>query len=207
MNKLIIILISILVITIAIITGITTYIIQTQTPKQEIQNIKIGQTVTDECVDEWEEMQKEKNSINANTSEEKLSPNCSFIFKRHYSLCNHTSKEYINIPEDMVNKTEQELQEKYSDWQIEKFTSNEVSLLKNLEGECGEHYVLRNVNNNIVVFKIINGVEQEYEKTEISVEYLTETDRITIQNGLKVFGKQSLNQIIEDFEKKNNPLI
>ena len=29
---------------------------------------------------------------------------------------------------------------------------------------------------------------------------MTETDKITIKNGLKVYGKEHLNQVLEDFE-------
>ena len=42
--------------------------------------------------------------------------------------------------------------------------------------------------------------EEVYEKTEISVEYLTETDKVEIQNGIRVNGVEELNQLLEDFE-------
>ena len=45
-----------------------------------------------------------------------------------------------------------------------------------------------------------NGEENEFEKTDISIEYLTETDKIDIEKGLKVYGKENLSQIIEDYE-------
>lgn len=202
MNKIIITLITILVILIGIIIGVEVY--KTQVKVGESQNtennISISEKVTDECVEEWEEMQNTQNSINTNSSEEKLSPNCSFTFQKHYLLCDHTSNEYENIPEELVNCTQKEVEEKYPEWKIEKFASNEVILSKDFEGECGEHYVLRNVDGNVVVFRIVNGIEEEYEKTEIAVDYLTETDKISFENGLKVYGKQNLSQILEDFE-------
>ena len=100
----------------------------------------------------------------------------------------------------MVNATYDVLQKNYADWNIDKFSSNEVILSKDFEGECGEHYILRNVDGNIVVFKIENGIEEEYEKTDIAVDYLTETDKISFENGLKIYGKENLSQILEDFE-------
>ena len=42
--------------------------------------------------------------------------------------------------------------------------------------------------------------EKEYEVTDISTEYITDTDKINMKNGIKVNGKQELNQLIEDFE-------
>ena len=38
------------------------------------------------------------------------------------------------------------------------------------------------------------------EKTEISVEYLSETDKGKISEGIKVNGIEELNQLLEDFE-------
>lgn len=202
-NKIITILVVILVILLAMIAGVYIYKSQNNASIGENNtenNLDLADKVTDECVEEWEEMQNDLNSINVNTSDEKLSPNCSFTFKRHYLVCDHTTNEYVNIPEKMVNATYDVLQKNYEDWNIEKFSSNEVILSKDFEGECGEHYILRNVDGNIVVFKIENGIEEEYEKTDIAVDYLTETDKISFENGLKIYGKENLSQILEDFE-------
>ena len=57
-----------------------------------------------------------------------------------------------------------------------------------------------------VIFKVygakatICGYKEEFEKTDISIEYLTDTDKIDIEKGLKVYGKENLSQIIEDYE-------
>ena len=37
-------------------------------------------------------------------------------------------------------------------------------------------------------------------KTDISIEYLTESDKINMKDGIRVNSKQELNQLIEDFE-------
>ena len=45
-----------------------------------------------------------------------------------------------------------------------------------------------------------NNAEEVYENTEISVEYLSETDKIKISEGIRVNGIEELNQLLEDFE-------
>ena len=50
------------------------------------------------------------------------------------------------------------------------------------------------------VIGVLKHSEKEYQKTDISTEYLTDTDKIEIENGLKVYGKENLSQIIEDYE-------
>ncbi len=200
MNKTIIILIAILVTLFAIILGVEVYL--SDNPQvSEIENtnsIDLAEKVTDECTEEWDMISQ--NIVETNSSDIRLSPNCSITFKRHYTGCEHTTNEYTNIPEELVNMDKKSVQEKYSDWNITKFETNEVIMEKDLEGECGEHYILRDINNTIIVFKVENGVEQEYEKTSISTEYLPETDKIAFRDGLKVNGKENLSQVLEDYE-------
>ena len=45
-----------------------------------------------------------------------------------------------------------------------------------------------------------NGEKELFEKTDISIEYLTESDKINMKDGIRVNSKQELNQLIEDFE-------
>ena len=45
-----------------------------------------------------------------------------------------------------------------------------------------------------------NGVETEYETTEISLEYIPQTDSISIKNGVRINGNEELNQYLENFE-------
>ena len=107
----------------------------------------------------------------------------------------------MEVPEEFVNKTEKELQEKYSDWKIEKFSDTEITLTKEEEGNCGEHFIVREKEGLVIIYEVLeDGTEKEYERTDISTEYLTETDKINMEKGIEVNGKQNLNQLIEDFE-------
>ena len=97
--------------------------------------------------------------------------------------------------------TKQEVQNEYQDWEVIGFESGKVILYKEFEGECGEHFKLHLEDGKIVIYLLNkDGTETLYEKTNISSEYLTETDLINIQDGLEVYGKEELNKIIEDFE-------
>ncbi len=201
MNKIFIVLISIIVLSIAIFLGVQTF--KTQNEKKKVENqIALSETIEDDCTEEWKELNAENTlDLQVNTQEqERLSPNCSFTFLTKYTDCGHTSRKYINIPEQLVNATEEEVKNQYQDYEITKFSSNEVTLEREQEGECGEHYVLRDINGKIVIYSVKNGKEEEFEKTEISTDYITETDKITLKNGLEVYGKENLNQAIEDFE-------
>ena len=158
----------------------------------------VSEKVTDDCIEEYQEVQEE---VVANSQEEKISPNCLLILKKYYDECNHTINEYVDVPQDLVNGTEEDLKKEYPYWQIEKYSSNEIILYKEFNSNCGQHFVLKEDDGKITVYKINENNEEEiYEKTEISVEYLSETDKGKISEGIKVNGIEELNQLLEDFE-------
>lgn len=204
MKKSWIIILASAVIIIGIIAGLTIYNKNKNSQNNIIVNEinMVSEKVADECTEEYEEMEKQaKLDIETNSSEEKISPNCLITLKRYYNECEHTINEYIDVPNDLVNGTREDLEKEFPNWEIQKFSSNEIILYKEFDSNCGQHFILRNDNGKITIYKINENNEEEiYEKTEISVEYLTESDKVEIQNGLRVNGIEELNQLIEDFE-------
>ena len=204
MKKSWLIILVLAIIVIGIITGVYIYNRNKKIGKNIVDNeINIvSETITDECTEEYEKLEEQaKLEIETNSSEEKISPNCLITLKRYYDECQHTINEYLDIPKDLVNGTKSDLQREYPNWEIQKYSNNEIILYKEFNSNCGQHFVLRDVDGKINIYKINENNEEElYEKTEISVEYLTETDRIEIQNGIRVNGIEELNQLIEDFE-------
>lgn len=200
MNKIITGLICAIVILGAIITGIV--ISNQNEEKEEIKaetNVA-DENILDECTDEYEEMQ-EAEMLETDAQEEKISPNCSFTIRTYYKGCGHITSQYNNIPEDLVNKTEKELKEMYPEYMVETFKSNEVVVYIEKEGECGEHYLVKDLNGTVVIYeRLSDGTKKLLEETGISTDYLPETDKVQMQNGIEVNGKQELNQLIEDYE-------
>ncbi len=203
MNRIIVTLISIIVIVGAIFTAVIISDDNKQNEDKLIETQEIAEeTILDECTDEYEQIEN-GNIIETNSNAEKISPNCEFIQKIYYSKCGHTISNYLNLPKEIVNLTQDELTEKYSDWKIEKFESNQVVLYKEIDAECGEHYLVKNKEGKVAIYKILDdNLEnlEELEITDIYTEYLTDTDKINIDKGIRVNGKQELNQLIEDFE-------
>lgn len=200
MNKVIMVMICIIVIIGAIFIAMT--IFESNTNKNsESEVIKIAnEEIYDECTDEYEEMENIA-MIEANSEKEIISPNCSFTIETHYSKCGHTKSEYLTLPESLVNKTKEELQEKYKEYEIKKFSNNEIILYQEKEQDCGEHYIVKDNKGKITIYiKLEDNTIEELEQTEISTDYLTESDKVNIQNGIEVNGRQNLNKLIEDFE-------
>ena len=204
MKKSWIIILVVAIIVIGIIAGLAIYNKNGKTQNNIVENEinKVSEKVTDECTEEYEKLEREaKLDIETNSSEEKISPNCLITLKRYYNECQHTINEYIDVPQKLVNGTEEDIKKEYPNWEIQKYSSNEIILYREFDSNCGQHFILRNDNGKITIYKINEEMQEEvYEKTEISVEYLTETDKVEIQNGIRVNGVEELNQLIEDFE-------
>ena len=192
----------IIVVTILLITGISYSIYSILNNKKERIEEKekftlISEEIEDDCTDEYIEEAK------AVVSEpEKVSANASLILKKYYKQCEHTINENVELPHELVNKTKEEVVNMYPDWEVIGFSPEKVTLYKEYDSICDEHFKLKIEDGKIVVY-IINkdGQESIYEKTSISSEYLTETDLINMQDGgIDIYGKQELNQLIEDFE-------
>lgn len=200
MNKVILVMICIIVIIGAIFTAI---FISKPNQDEDIVNIttKVAEEeILDECTDEYEYLENQEIAL-TNSDEEKVSPNCSITIKTFYKKCGHTTSEYDNIPEKLVNCTKEDIQNKYEGYKVEKFSSNEIILYIEKDGECGEHYIVRDKDGTVMIYRNIgNGEEEFVEETGISTDYLPETDKINMKNGIQVNGKQDLNQLIEDFE-------
>ena len=167
--------------------------------ENEIENnTYISEVIEDECTEEYEQLQ---NATVVSATEEKLSANAILILKKYYQKCEHTINEYAELPQELVNMTKEEVQAQYPDWEVIGFEKGKVTLYKEFDDVCGEHFKLKVEEGNVVIYIVNNdGTESIYEKTNISSEYLTETDLLNMQDGLEIYGKEELNQIIEDFE-------
>ena len=197
--------IIIISVVLAICAGIATYFIVRQNKKSETipeTNTYISEKIEDECTEEYkEEEMANQNATEVSSTEEKVAANAILILKKYYTKCDHTINEYVELPKELVNLTKEQVQEKYSDWEVIGFEKGKITLYKEFDDVCGEHFKLKIEDGKVVVYNVNNdGTETLYEKTNISSEYLTETDLLNMQDGLEIYGKEELNQVIEDFE-------
>ena len=196
--------IIIISIILAICSGIVTYIVVKTNKKIEQEpdtNTYISEKIEDECTEEYKEEEEQQNIKTVVSTEEKVAANAILVLKKYYSQCDHTTNEYVELPEELVNLTKEEVQARYPDWKVIGFEKGKVTIYKEFDDMCGEHFKLKIEDGKIVVYAVNkDGSETLYEKTNISSEYLTETDLINMQDGLEIYGKEELNQVIEDFE-------
>lgn len=202
-EKIIVAIISVIVLIGAIFTAIMIRNEDKKHEKAQKETIISENPLTDECTEEYKLSMQEAEVREANSSEDKISSNAVLILKKYYKECGHTINEYAEMLPELVNMTQDEVAEEFQGWELIGFNSKEVTVLKEFEGTCGEHFSLKEENGRVVIYKILaDGTKQIYEATDISTEFLPETDLLKMQSdqGIQVNGKEELNKVLEDFE-------
>lgn len=167
---------------------------------EEPQNTEIAKVeeIEDECTLEYEHLEEIEQ---ANAKEEKISPNAKLITNIYYDECGHTVKKTSNIENKYINLTKDEFEEEYGNWEIKEFSPEEIILYKEEPGICGEHYIVKDNDGFIAVYSLdSNEKETLKEITEIATNFLPNTDIAKLKGGIKVYGRENLNSVLEDFE-------
>ncbi|MDR0979345.1 MAG: BofC C-terminal domain-containing protein [Lachnospiraceae bacterium] len=198
MNKLYIFIIFIVVIVLGYFTG--TYIYKINNMGEETTPNYVAEVVDDECVIEGE-LYENGELKEVLSEEEKLSPNAIISIEKYYKDCGHTVKTRSVIDTSLVNLTKEDLQNKYEAYEVTSFSPAEAILYIELEGSCKEHYIVKEVDGYVTIYEIDDtGRETLKQTTEIETDFLTITDKANLESGILVYGNDSLNSLLEDFE-------
>ena len=156
-----------------------------------------GKIQSENIINEAENLIKE-----TSTAQNKTTPNTRLIEKRYYIDCGHLVEEEKEIEENLINKEEEELKNEYTGWEIQKFTPIEVVVYKEIHDFCNQHYLLKELDGEIVVYRLdkYDNKKNIEKSTGIQTMYLSEIDIENLKEGIKVCGKKEMNKMLEDFE-------
>ena len=147
------------------------------------------------------ELNNNFNTIETSNTEDKISPNAILIKKEYFKACDHLIREVEDIPEELINGTQEDVKKMYSDWEIEDYNNNEITLYKEENANCGEHYFVQDHYGVIGIYTVNENDEKTLkEDTEISTKYLPEADLEKLQEGIEIVGKTKLVEFLEDYE-------
>ena len=200
MKKSTIVILVLLIIFLAILSGVIINILDDNRLKEaQINEIKKANELIES--NNLKNQIVHEDVIEASQSNIKLSPNAYICFEKYYKTCGHTMIEKEKIEDSEVNKTEEYFKNAYSDWEIKDFNQNEVKLYKEIDGSCDKHYLISIQDENIAIFTIDDdGNTNLKEVTDIPIEYLTEEDVKLLEQGITANGDSELSKKLEDFE-------
>lgn len=143
----------------------------------------------------------ENEAISTSAEEEKLSLNCTIIERQYFKGCDHLIKNIKDVPEELINSTKEQVEEKYNGWTLDSFSSNEVIVSQEKDGYCGQHYVIREHNGVLGIYTLNEDKTEEFkEDTEIATRYLPDEDIEKLKEGIKAIGDDQLHRVLGDFE-------
>ncbi len=145
-----------------------------------------------------EEKKVEENSIEALSTMERVSPYAKMIIEKKYRKCGHTTIKEMDVPKELVNLTKEEIEAKYTGWDVKSFSPSEFTLFRVIDANCEDHFVLKESDGYVAVFnEVTDDVANLIEKTSIMVENLGEEEKHDLENGIEVFGKDAVESILQ----------
>lgn len=159
-------------------------------------------SVQDSVIKEVQKDQDEKYKVQEVVAkdEEKISPSAKITIEKYYKQCGHSTVEIYDVPKEMVNLTKEELQNRYKNWEIKKFTEKDIQIYREIDANCSSHYVLKEKDGYLAVYKAISKNMDELSSiTDIEYASLKDEDKIALDAGIKIYGTDELSTIIEDF--------
>lgn len=140
-------------------------------------------------------------SVNTTYVEQVVSPNAEVVITEKFKKCGHTVSKREEAPREIINLNEERVKEFYKDWNLDKFSCDEIQISRECNQICGEHYILRESDGYISV-SVKNDIGEYIFKalTDIPVQYLPETDLHNLEKGIEIVGRDNLNKFLEDFE-------
>lgn len=183
---------------VSIFLGITLGIIVHVYNDEKIEKATIKQV---EMINSIKQTEERNRIVQTSTGEEKTSPNTNIIFETYYNKCGHSKIENSTIDKDDVNKTENEIKEKYSEWNVKSFSGDKIELYKEENSICDNHFIVKENNGYVSVYSIDeDGIEILKEQTEIFTQYLPKEDIDLLRKGIKANSNSQLEQILSDYE-------
>lgn len=191
MRKIWIIVLAILLLIIGIVFGIYFY----NNNKTQDSNTNNKQLAILKTEDE------EQNIVSTSSIEERTSPNAIILKKQYFTGCDHIIKTQVDIPQELVNKTKEEVQNYFIGWSVDDFSDKEIIIYQEKEGICNQHYLVKEHNGVLGIYTLDeNGNATLKEDTEIQTKYLPEFDLQRVKQGIEAIGDMALNTVLEDFE-------
>lgn len=164
---------------------------------------KINDSIQDIVIKQVQAENEEKyNDVQEVVAQEKkISPYAKLIIEKFFTECKHTTVDIISIPKELINLTESEFAKKYDKWVIKKFEPEEISIYREIDANCSDHFVVKEKEGYIAVYnELSKDILELKEITNIELDSLREEDKIAIEAGISLYGKNELSSFIEDFD-------
>lgn len=164
--------------------------------RQQEENSKLGLTELPENPEDLDEpVASHKISIGEDTK---------IIYRTHFTQC-QTIRDDVTAPDEkMIGLKEQDFKAlvalDLSDWQVVRFSGDEVILFQAKDQICPNHYLVSHQDGYIAIYQFDEaGVRHLVEKTSIPIAVLPKVDQDKLSRGILLKTQEEVNQLLEDY--------
>lgn len=142
--------------------------------------------------------------IETNTIKEeeivKVKPYTKMIYEYYYKGDKNTERAEEAPPHFMIGKTKAEMEITFDQWEIVKFTEEEVIMRRQMEGSSTQNYIVGVQDGYVAVFynEAIDGAKIK-EVTDTPISALPEDEKQKLLNGISISGEEALLRLLEDY--------
>ncbi|WP_058486765.1 BofC C-terminal domain-containing protein [Defluviitalea phaphyphila] len=130
----------------------------------------------------------------------KITESTDMIYQYYYEDNGKVVEERIKPPYFLIDLTREELEKKYSDWQITSFSNKEVVMKKNIPATAINHYMLGTYNGYLAIFYYNHSKEMQLKEiTETPISSLPKEEQDKLKKGIDIYGEEALIRILEDY--------
>lgn len=193
-----------------IISGLSFYIIyMNMIPSVDLKksqpDISVEEYVNQNIHNKISELQPNIQKINENiptvqSNSSRITPYTEMVFQYYYEEDGKIVEESIEPPYFLIDLTRDEVQQKYSDWQISYFSNQRVVMKKNISSRSPFHFIVGIHEGYIAIFYDNGSGELELKEiTETPISSLPEEEQNKLREGIRVYGEETLIRLLEDY--------
>lgn len=133
-------------------------------------------------------------------AEEKITPSTKMVYQYYYTEDGVTEVEEDIPPYFMLDLTLSDVSKYYTTWDIVSFSPKEVVMRKTIVGQSQQRYVVGQKDGYVAVYyeEEKDGISLK-EITGISVDGLSEDEKLRLNQGIKVMGNEALARTLENY--------
>jgi hypothetical protein len=120
------------------------------------------------------------------------------VLKTYFTLCGHMVDKDPVDTKDYINLSEEALKNKYPDWTVNEFSTQQVILKREIQTYCPRHYIISSKDGYIAIY-VYNeeGVKTLYDMTNDPISILTKEDQSNLEYGIVADSEEELQQKLE----------
>lgn len=128
-------------------------------------------------------------------------PQSKLYFERFYTKCGDLLTEETHMAYTHAGKTREDMLLAYPTWKLTEFAKDKVVFRKDIDGYCPMHYIIKNNNGYLAVYRSLKETGELYIENELDIrfDWLDSRTQQEIRKGLVVDTAEEVEKLVENW--------